>query len=75
MTIVCLWVELIDMHFDKNDNFPGFSSQLDSSYSWKRIKALKQSVKIHDFVGILDKFYNFPYLTQVSLRGMPKLEH
>jgi len=41
MTIVCLWVELIDMHFDKNDNFPGFSSQLDSSYSWKRIKALK----------------------------------
>ncbi|CDW82096.1 UNKNOWN [Stylonychia lemnae] len=75
MTIVCLWVELVDMHFDKNDNFPGFSSQLDSSYSWKRIKALKQTVKIHDFVGILEKFYQFPYLTQTAMRGMPKFDH
>eukprot|EP00347_Sterkiella_histriomuscorum_P002617 403367450 len=73
LTIVCLWVELMEFHFERNENFPGFSSQLESSYSWKRIKQLKSVVRINaegGFIGVLERHYpTFPYLSRDSLRG------
>jgi hypothetical protein len=46
LATIILVVEILEMHFEKNDNFPGFASQLESSYSWTKIKGLKQSVKL-----------------------------
>ena len=40
--------EVLEWQFERNEHFPYFSSQLETSYNWKKIKQLKKGIKIEN---------------------------